>query len=73
MNSFILCVCINFFDIILLRFRLFEKLLFRFVFHTAKSYGSYGSGSGSTTLDSGLPPRDKHTMRQATQHGCLPS
>jgi hypothetical protein len=26
------------------------KLRFRFRFHTAKSYGSYGSDSGSTTL-----------------------
>jgi hypothetical protein len=33
---------------ILLRFRLFDKLRFRF--HRAKSYGSYGSGSGSATL-----------------------
>ncbi len=30
------------------RFRLFNKLRFRF--HLSKSYGSYGSGSGSTTL-----------------------
>ncbi len=57
-HKFILCVCENFCDSILiwfrnikkLRFRLFDKLLFRFLFHTAKSYGSYGSGSGSTTL-----------------------
>jgi hypothetical protein len=28
--------------------RLFNKLRFRF--HLSKSYGSYGSGSGSTTL-----------------------
>ncbi len=30
------------------RFRLFNKLRFRF--HQSKSYGSYGSGPGSTTL-----------------------
>jgi hypothetical protein len=30
------------------RFQLFNKLRFRFRFHTAESYGSYGSGS--TTL-----------------------
>jgi hypothetical protein len=54
-HNFKLCVCENFCDTILLRFRnwfrfrLFHKLRFRF--HTAKSYGSYGSlsGSGSTT------------------------
>ncbi len=58
--NFILCVCENFCDTILLRFqnrnllwfefRLFDKL--RFLFHRARSYGSYGSstGSGSTTL-----------------------
>ncbi len=28
----------------------FDKLRFRFRFHTAKSYGSYGSDSGSKTL-----------------------
>jgi hypothetical protein len=49
-HNFILCVCENFCDTILLRFRRFDKLRFRFLFHTAKSYGSYGSGSGSTTL-----------------------
>jgi hypothetical protein len=58
-HNFILCISENFCDTILLwfrnrnklrfRFRLFEKLQFRF--DTAKSYGSYGSlsGSGSTT------------------------
>jgi hypothetical protein len=59
-HKFILCVCENFCDSILIwfrninklrfRFRLFDKLRLRFRFHTAKSYGSYGSGSGSTTL-----------------------
>jgi hypothetical protein len=57
--DFILCVCENFCDTILLwfrnrnylrfRFQLFDKLRFRF--HKAKSYGSYDSGSGSTTLE----------------------
>ncbi len=38
------------------RFRLFDQLRFRFRFHAAKGYGSYGSssGSGSTTLVSCL-------------------
>jgi hypothetical protein len=34
------------------QFRLFNKLRFRF--HYSKIYGSYGSGSGSTTLVKGL-------------------
>ncbi len=33
------------------RFRLFNKLRFRFQFHWSKSYGSYGSFSGSPTLN----------------------
>ncbi len=47
-----LCVCEIFCITILVPFRflLFDKLRFRFQFHTAKSEGSYGSGSGSTTL-----------------------
>jgi hypothetical protein len=45
-HNFILCVYENFYDSILLRFRLFDKLRFRF--HMAISYGSYSSGS--TTL-----------------------
>ncbi len=57
-HNFILCVCENSCDPILSRFRnrnqlrfrfgLFDKLRNRFRFHTAKSSGSYGSGS--TTL-----------------------
>ena len=46
-HNFILCVCENFSDTILVRFRLrlFDMLQFRFRFHTAKSFGFYGSGS----------------------------
>jgi hypothetical protein len=57
-HNCILCVCENFSDTILLQFR------FRFRFHNAKSYGSYGPGSGSTTLmtDKGLKASPANPM-----------
>jgi hypothetical protein len=58
-RTFVISISLRF------RFRLFDKLRFRL--RTAKSYGSYGYGSGSATLPVGGHPGEVGLLvRQAT-------